>query len=169
MVNVVVLVGRLGNDPKVNVTTGGVSLCRLRLAVSRRFRNQKGERETDWIDVVAWRDRAEYCGNYLKKGSLVAVEGRLQVRSWETPEGEPRRVVEVVAENIQNLSPVQRADSPPPDDMDAPPSAGPQLPTAPGVAREALAQRFPESEYDDSFAPPNDDESTEDIDLFGQE
>jgi len=159
MVNSVVLVGRLGQDPKLTVTSGGVSLCKFSMAVDRPYKSQSGERETDWIDIVAWRDRAEFCANYLKKGSVVGVQGRIQVRKWETPEGEPRRMYEVLAENVQIVSSPRPAEggAPPPDDSEAPPPRG--GPGEPGAgarqAREAVggdtADAFDPIENDDPF------------------
>ena len=103
MLNKVILIGRLGKDPELRYTPNGVAVCNFSLAVERSFKNQNGEREVDWIDIVVWRKQAENCANYLAKGSQVAVEGRLQVRSYETDEGQRRRVAEVVANNIQFL------------------------------------------------------------------
>jgi len=101
--NKVILIGRLGKDPELKYTQNGVAVCNFSIAVERSFTNQQGEREVDWIDIVVWRKQAENCANYLAKGSQVAVEGRLQVRSYETDEGQRRRVAEVVANNIQFL------------------------------------------------------------------
>ena len=139
MINRVVLVGRLGKDPEVRVTPGGVSVCNMRLAVTRRFPNQQGERETDWFDVTAWRQRAEYCGRYLSKGALIAVEGRLQVRDWQTQSGEARRVYEVVADNVQSLGP-GRAARP----GEEPAEATPEEPAAPS-ADDRVAAEFDEA------------------------
>jgi len=162
MVNSVVLVGRLGQDPKLTVTSGGVSLCKFSIAVDRPYKSQSGERETDWLDIVAWRDRAEFCANYLKKGSVVGVQGRIQVRKWETPEGEPRRMYEVLAENVQIVSSPRPAEgAPAPDDGDAPPSraAGP---SEPGAGRRQ-AQEAVGGDAGDAFDPIEDD------DPFGSE
>jgi len=102
-INKIILIGRLGDDPELRYTQNGVGVCNFSIAVERNFTNQQGEREVDWIDIVVWRKQAENCANYLAKGSQVAVEGRLQVRSYETDEGQRRRVAEVVANNIQFL------------------------------------------------------------------
>jgi single-strand DNA-binding protein len=102
--NRVILIGRLTRDPELRYTpANGVAVAGFRLAVDRPFTNQQGEQETDFIDIVVWRKQAEACANYLKKGSLVAVEGRLQVRSFDDREGIRRRVAEVVAENVRFL------------------------------------------------------------------
>ena len=101
--NRVVLIGRLTADPELRFTQNGIAVARFTLAVDRLFSNQQGERETDFIDIVVWRKQAENCGQYLKKGYLGAVDGRLQVRSYTTAEGQKRRVWEVVAENVRFL------------------------------------------------------------------
>ena len=105
MVNRVVLIGRLGADPELRAIPSGVAVCSVRLAVDRRFKNQQGERETDWIDVVAWRQQAEFLTTYAKKGQMIAVDGSLRTRTWQSQSGEPRKAYEVVAEQVQLLSP----------------------------------------------------------------
>lgn len=107
MINRVVLVGRLGSDPELRVTPSGHSVTDLRLAV-KRVRAQAGQPDTDWIDVVAWSKSAEFAANYLKKGYLVGVDGRIQVDEWQSQSGEKRRSVKVVADSIQNLQPRDR-------------------------------------------------------------
>lgn len=103
MLNKVILIGRLGGDPELRYTPNGVAVCNFSLAVERNFTNQDGEKEVDWINIVVWRKQAENCSNYITKGSLIAVEGRLQIRSYETNEGQKRRVSEVVASDIRFL------------------------------------------------------------------
>ena len=104
MMNSVNLIGRLTRDPELRYTSNaGVALATFTLAVDRPFTNQQGEREADFIRIVTWRKQAENCANYLSKGRLVAVVGRLQVRNYETPEGERRTISEVVADNVQFL------------------------------------------------------------------
>ncbi|WP_339193696.1 single-stranded DNA-binding protein [Aeribacillus sp. FSL W8-0870] len=99
-----ILIGRLTRDPELRYTPSGVGVCTFTLAVDRPFTNQQGDREADFIPIVVWRQLAETCANYLRKGRLVAVEGRIQVRSY-TPEGSDQRryVTEVVAENVRFL------------------------------------------------------------------
>ncbi|GAB6875646.1 single-stranded DNA-binding protein [Thermaerobacter litoralis] len=116
--NVVVLVGRLVRDPELRYTPGGVAVATFTLAVDRPFTNQQGEREADFIDIVAWRGQAEACANHLSKGRLVSVRGRLQVRSYETQDGQRRRVTEVVADDVRFL------DRPPREASVAPVPAG---------------------------------------------
>jgi single-strand DNA-binding protein len=103
--NKVILIGRLTKDPELRYTpANGVAVATFTLAVNRPFANQQGEREADFIPVVVWRKQAENCANYLNKGSQAAVEGRIQVRSYEDREGQRRWVTEVVADNVQFLS-----------------------------------------------------------------
>ena len=85
--NVVVLIGRLVADPELRYTPSGVAVCSFRIAVDRWAKSETGEKEADFIDIVAWRHSAEYAANYLTKGQRVAVNGRLQVRSWVQPDG----------------------------------------------------------------------------------
>lgn len=103
MLNVVVLVGRLVRDPELRYTPNGVAVGSFTLAVDRGFANRQGERETDFIDIVVWRGLAETVAQHLQKGRLVAVNGRLQVRSYETADGQRRRVAEVVANEVRFL------------------------------------------------------------------
>ncbi|MEA5142806.1 MAG: single-stranded DNA-binding protein [Oscillibacter sp.] len=100
MLNRVTIMGRLGADPELRQTKGGTAVCSLRIACDRDFKTEDGERETDWIDVVAWRSTAEFVAKYFSKGSAVIVDGRLQTRTWEDDDGNKRKAVEVVADNI---------------------------------------------------------------------
>ena len=104
MFNRVILIGHLANDPELKYTPSGIAVSTFRVAVSRPFTNAQGERDADFIDVVAWRQTAEFAANYLGKGRLVAVEGRLQVRSYQTQDGSKRRVTEVVCDNLKALN-----------------------------------------------------------------
>ncbi|HIE52628.1 MAG TPA: single-stranded DNA-binding protein [Armatimonadetes bacterium] len=94
MVNRIVLVGRLTRDPELRYTPNGVPVAQFRIAVDRPFRNARGERETDFINVVAWRQSAEFVHQYLSKGRLVGVDGRLQIRSYTTQDGQQRTVAD---------------------------------------------------------------------------
>jgi single-strand DNA-binding protein len=91
------------NDPELKYTPSGVAVANFRVAVDRPFTNAQGEREADFIDTVAWRQNAEFAANYLTKGRLVCIDGRLQVRSWTTQDGQRRRAMEVVADNVRAL------------------------------------------------------------------
>jgi len=103
MLNVVVLIGRLAQDPELRFTPSGVAVATFALAVERPYTNQHGEREVDFINIVVWRKLAETVAEHLRKGRLVAVEGRLQIRSYEDREGIRRRVAEVVASDVRFL------------------------------------------------------------------
>ena len=98
--NNVVLIGNLTRDPELRYTPSGLPVATLRLAVNRNFTNQQGEIETDYFNVVVWRNQAEKCAEYLSKGRQVAINGRLQSRSWEANDGQKRSVVEVVADRV---------------------------------------------------------------------
>ncbi len=100
--NRVVLIGRLTKDPELRFTPDGTPVTTLRLAVSRPS-SKEGQPAADFFNVVVWRKLAELCSEYLGKGRLVAVEGRLRRREWKTAEGQPRSDVEVVATNVQFL------------------------------------------------------------------
>ncbi|WP_054951117.1 single-stranded DNA-binding protein [Numidum massiliense] len=103
MINRIVLIGRLTRDPELRYTPNGVAVTTFTLAVDRPFTNQQGEREADFIRIVTWRQLAELCANYLKKGRLAGVDGRLQVRSFDNNEGRRVTMSEVVADNVRFL------------------------------------------------------------------
>ncbi|WP_028308967.1 single-stranded DNA-binding protein [Desulfitibacter alkalitolerans] len=103
MLNKVILIGRLTRDPELRYTGSGVPVANFSLAVDRPYANQQGERETDFIRIVVWRKLAEVCAKNLGKGRLVAVEGRLQVNSYEAQDGSKRQATDVVAENVRFL------------------------------------------------------------------
>lgn len=100
MLNRVVLIGRLTKDPDLRYTPAGHAVCRFTLAVDRAFSK---EDEADFIPIVTWKKTAEACANYLRKGRLTAVDGRIQVRSYENEEGRRIYVTEVVADNVRFL------------------------------------------------------------------
>lgn len=103
MLNKVILIGRLTRSPEMRYVNDGVAVARFTLAVDRNYTNSSGEREADFIDIVAWRRLAEICTRYLQKGQLVAVEGRIEVQSYEDRDGNRRRIWRVVAENVKFL------------------------------------------------------------------
>lgn len=105
MINRVVLVGRLTKDPEFRTTPSGVNIANFTLAVNRTFTNAQGEREADFINVIVFRKQAENVNNYLSKGSLAGVDGRIQSRSYENKEGQRVFVTEVVADSVQFLEP----------------------------------------------------------------
>lgn len=101
--NRAILVGRLTKDPELRYTPNGVAVANFTVAVNRPFRNQQGEQEADFINCVTWRKQAENLANYMRKGSLIGVDGRIQTRSYENQEGKRVWVTEVLAESIQFL------------------------------------------------------------------
>ncbi|TDF94365.1 single-stranded DNA-binding protein [Paenibacillus piri] len=103
MLNRVILIGRLTRDPELRYTPSGVAVTTFTLAVDRPFVNQQREREADFINIVTWRQLAETCANYLRKGRLAAVEGRIQVRNYDNNEGRRVYVTEVIADNVRFL------------------------------------------------------------------
>ena len=101
MLNHIVIMGRLVADPELRTTPAGVTVATMRLAVDRDFKNkQTGERETDFINVVAWRQTAEFVSRYFTKGRMAVAEGRLQIRPYTDRDGNKRTAAEVVADNI---------------------------------------------------------------------
>ncbi|HJD05676.1 MAG TPA: single-stranded DNA-binding protein [Candidatus Onthoplasma faecipullorum] len=102
--NKVYLIGNLTRDPELSTTTSGVSVCRLSIAVSRRFANADGGRDTDFFNVSAWRATAENCAKYLKKGSKIAVVGSIQTRNYEKSDGTKGFAVDIVADEVEFLS-----------------------------------------------------------------
>jgi single-strand DNA-binding protein len=107
MLNRVILIGRLAGDPELKYTPSGVPVATFRIAVDRPLsaeaRQSGQEKQADFIDIVAWRQSAEFASNYLNKGRLVAVEGRLQIREYVTQDGQRRRAAEVVVDNLKGL------------------------------------------------------------------
>ncbi len=130
MLNRIILIGRLTRDPELRYVPSGQPVASFTLAVDRPFVNQQGERGTDFIDIVAWRRLAEQVTQHLSKGRLVAVEGRLQIRSYETQDGQKRKVAEVVADAVRFLD--RKAA--------APGAAEPPAATPEGEAAEAPEQ-----------------------------
>ena len=100
MLNKIFIMGRLTRDPELRRTQSGTAVTSFSLAVDRDYKSQSGEKETDFIDVVAWRSTAEFVSKYFTKGRMAVVEGRLQIRDWKDKEGNNRRSAEVVADNV---------------------------------------------------------------------
>ncbi|MEZ7594786.1 single-stranded DNA-binding protein [Streptococcus sp. 27098_8_76] len=103
MINNVVLIGRLTRDPELRYTPSNVAVATFSLAVNRNFKNQAGDREADFISCIMWRQQAENFANWLKKGALVGITGRIQTRSYDNQQGQRVYVTEVVAESFQML------------------------------------------------------------------
>ena len=100
MLNKIVIMGRLTRDPELRRTQSGTAVTSFSIACDRDFKSQSGEKETDFIDVVAWRNTAEFVSKYFAKGRMAVVEGRLQIRDWTDREGGKRRSAEVIADNV---------------------------------------------------------------------
>lgn len=116
--NKVVLIGRLVAEPQLRYTQSGVAATNFTLAVDRDYVGRSGEKETDFIDIVTWRKQAEVCANHLHKGRLVAVEGRLQIRSYDDQNNIRRKAAEVNADRVQFLDKAKDSDS---GNADSPP------------------------------------------------
>jgi single-strand DNA-binding protein len=104
-VNKAILVGRLGRDPETRYTSGGQAVCNFTLATDETYKDRNGERQkrTEWHRIVVWAKQAEIAQQYLHKGSLIFVEGRIQTRQWDDREGQKRTTVEIVATNFRML------------------------------------------------------------------
>lgn len=100
MLNKIIVMGRMVRDPELRRTGSGTAVTSFSLAVDRDFKDQNGDKETDFIDVVAWRNTAEFVSKYFTKGRMAVVEGRLQIRDWTDKDGGKRRSAEIIAENV---------------------------------------------------------------------
>ncbi len=111
--NKIILIGNLGRDPEMNYTPNGIAVTKFSLAVNRVSKSPSGERqdETEWFNIVAWRQLAETCNNYLKKGSKIYIEGRLTQRKYTDRNGAERTAIEVVANDMEMLTPKDRQGS----------------------------------------------------------
>jgi single-strand DNA-binding protein len=105
--NRVILIGNLSKDPELSTTSNGISVCKFDIAVRRRFENASGEREADFFKIIAWRGLADNCGKFLSKGKKAAVVGSLQTRTYDDKYGVKRYVTEIVADEVEFLSPKQ--------------------------------------------------------------
>lgn len=102
--NKVYLIGNLTRDPELSTTSTGVSVCRLSIAVGRRFANAEGGRETDFFNITAWRGTADNCAKFLKKGNKIAVSGSIQTRNYEKADGTKGFAVDIIADEVEFLS-----------------------------------------------------------------
>lgn len=109
--NKVFLIGNLTRDPELTETPNGASLCKFGIAVSRDYANGDGTRESDFFNIVVWRGLAENCAKYLTKGNKVAVCGRLETRSYEDRDGVKRNVTEIIASDVEFLTPKQQSET----------------------------------------------------------
>ena len=102
--NKVYLIGNLTRDPEISTTTSGISVCRMSIAVSRRFSNAEGGRDTYFFNITAWRGTADNCAKFLKKGNKVAVSGSIQTRNYEKADGTKGFSIDIVADEVEFLS-----------------------------------------------------------------
>lgn len=153
MLNVIAIVGRLVADPELRTTPAGHSMCSFRIACDRSYVQQGQERQADFIDIVAWRQQADFVSKYFQKGSMIAVEGSLQTRQYQDKQGSKRTAVEVVANNI-SFAGAKRQDS------QSVPSYEQQ--TKNYVQQAKAAQNAPQNAYTqgsmDDFAVINDND-----------
>lgn len=153
MLNVVAIMGRLVADPELRTTTQGHSVCSFRIACDRSYVQQGQERQADFIDIVAWRQQADFVSKYFQKGSMIAVEGSLQTRQYQDKNGNNRTAVEVVANNI-SFAGTKRQDS------QSVPSYEQQ--TTSHIQQAKAAQNAPQPAYTQSsmedFVVMNDDD-----------
>ena len=117
--NKVILIGNLANDPEAFTTQSGISRSTFRLAVQRKYTNQAGVREADFLTVVAWRNTADFCNRYLTKGRKIAVEGSITVRSYDGQDGQRHWVTEIIADNVEALG-GRKSEDPGPEEPPAP-------------------------------------------------
>ena len=109
--NKVFLIGNLTKDPEMRSTQSGVAVCNFSIAVNRRFKKENGEQETDFLNVIAWRQLAELCAKYLAKGRKVAISGSIQTRTYEAKDGSKRTAWDIVADEVEFLSPQNQQSS----------------------------------------------------------
>jgi len=125
-VNKVILVGNLGKDPELRYTPSGAAVATFSLATTNPFKDREGNRQTEWHNIVAWRQLAEICGKYLHKGKQVYIEGRIQTRSYDDRDGNKRYITEIVAEQMQMLGSREDQGSYAAGQQESDYSAGPQ-------------------------------------------
>lgn len=122
--NKAILTGNLTRDPEHSVTPNGVPVCRFTIAVQRRFADAQGNRQADFLPVIAWRQLADLCARYLAKGRKVAVTGEIQTRSYDAQDGTKRYVTEIIADEVEFLSAAGQQQNNAPAPSPAPPPSG---------------------------------------------
>lgn len=111
--NKLVIIGNLTRDPELAETASGISFAKFTVAVTRNYANSDGERETDFFDITVWRERAELCAKYLRKGNKVGIVGSVQFRTYEDDNGDKRKITEVKVDEVEFLTPKQSEESKP--------------------------------------------------------
>ena len=157
MLNVAAIMGRLTSEPELRTTGNGISVCSVTVAVDRNYQRQGQERETDFINVVAWRQTAEFVTRYFRKGQMIAVQGSIQVRGYEDRNGNKRTAVEIVADTVsfcgskaETGAGGQSAGAPAPTGNPAPPVPAYQQGSGAGVSN-ATPDDFSQVEMDDEL------------------
>ena len=154
MLNRIIIMGRLARDPELRRTQTGTPVVSFRLAVDRDFKDKNtGEKATDWIDVVAWRNTAEFVQRYFTKGRMAVVEGRLQIRDWTDKEGGKRTTAEVVAENVYFGDNKRDAESAGPYSGGYSAPSGGRSPAPSGFGAPDMGDQFAELSDDDGELP----------------
>jgi single-strand DNA-binding protein len=156
-INRVILIGNLTRDPEMKYTPAGKAVAQMGIAVNRITRNEQGELDVDFFNLVAWEKRAEYASTYLRKGNRIAIEGRLQTRSWvDQATSQKRTAFEIVVDNIQSLSTRAEGEGAAPDaagnDYPAPRPAAPARTSAPTARATAPAPMEDDMDESDPFA-----------------
>lgn len=118
--NKVIEIGNLVRDPELAQTPSGTAVCKMTIAVNRNYTNASGEREADFFSVVAWRGLAENCAKYLSKGKKIAVCGQLQTRNYDDRDGNKRYVTEIIADDVEFLTPLSEDSAQPPQSAEPP-------------------------------------------------
>lgn len=139
--NSVNIIGRLGRDPEIRQTNAGKSVASFSLAVDRPTKREDGSRDVDWLDVIAWEQQADYISRYGGKGRLVAVSGRIQVRKYQGQDGQERRAIEVIAQNVSLLDRKDDPVAPQQQTRQAPPA--PQRPAQPQRSQQNHDEDIP--------------------------
>ena len=152
MLNHIVLMGRLTRDPELRRTGSGIAVASFTLAVDRDYAAQGAEKETDFVDIVAWRNTAEFVSRYFTKGRMAIVSGRLQIRNWTDKDGNKRRSAEVVADNVY-FGDSKRDGASAPAGFDQTPSYAAPQPYQQSAPQAPAASGFSMLEDDDSELP----------------
>lgn len=169
MLNRIVLIGRLTRDPELKYTPQGIPVAQLSIAVNRFSKDENGQKETDFFDIVAWRRSAEFASQYLTKGNMISVDGRLQTRSWVAQDGTKRKSYEIVAENINGLDRKGEGEALSADGGSEPAMEAPRPTAAPATRPTAAPVAAAASGGGRKPAPPPADDDLDESDPFADE
>ena len=136
--NKVILTGNLTKDPEKSTTTKGISVAKFTIAVSRKYKNANGEYETDFFNIVAWKELADTCAKYLSKGKKICVVGEIQNRSYDAQDGTKRYITDIIASEIEFLTPKDKSDEPKEKDKKEPEQKINDLGFAPDINADSL-------------------------------